>query len=158
MMSALYQALLDDRELRLARLASAPADAEPVAIFIRPERYGWPPESSRAETSNGETILTKVFTSWDAGRNAYDKERLASLQVAIWDRHGVRQSWDGGDCGLKSYGWVNGVWDVRDEDMGTYIFPLAGISEDPSLSESPRSTGTKKRKRGEHENESEGRG
>jgi hypothetical protein len=41
MLSAIYQALLDDRELRLARLASAPADSEPTAIFIEPAPDGW---------------------------------------------------------------------------------------------------------------------
>ncbi|KAF1935835.1 hypothetical protein EJ02DRAFT_448412 [Clathrospora elynae] len=152
MISALYQALLDDRELRLARLASAPADAEPTAIFITPEQDGWKTqmEDDGPVTTDGQVVPAKVFTSWDSGRNAYDKERLASLEVAICEKYSrPRQEGDEEheECSMKNLGWVNGVWDVRGEEMGNYVFPLAGITEEPERE------GDKKRKRGSFQDE-----
>jgi hypothetical protein len=141
MLSALYQALLDDRQLCLGRLASSPPDAEPTAIFIEPAPNGW----TTGDCLNPETeISTKIFTSWDSGRNAYDKERLASLEVAIFDGRHEKREWDAETCSLRSFGWVNGVWDVRGESIETYNFPLAGITPDPQ-------SDSRKRKRGEEE-------
>ncbi|KAI4701275.1 hypothetical protein J4E81_003015 [Alternaria sp. BMP 2799] len=95
MMSVLYQALCeDDQKLRLARLASAPFDGEPVAIFIEPTPDGWIMESPDTKTQDGKPILANVFTSWDATRKPYNKDRVVSLSVAIEDGKGTRQSWD----------------------------------------------------------------
>jgi hypothetical protein len=142
MLSALYQALLDDRQLRLARLDSASADAEPTAIFIEPVPDGWKIE----DPSNLATeVSTKIFTTWDSGRNAYDKERLASLEVGIFDGTDDKRERDAETCSLRSFGWVNGVWNVRGETMDTYTFLLAGVSQPPG------SSGGRKRKRGDRE-------
>ncbi|KAI4658576.1 uncharacterized protein J4E79_006982 [Alternaria viburni] len=77
MMSVLYQALCeDDQKLRLARLASAPFDGEPVAIFIEPTPDGWIMEYPDTKTQDGKPILANVFTSWDATRKPYNKDRV----------------------------------------------------------------------------------
>jgi hypothetical protein len=95
----------------------------------------------------------KIFTAWDSGRNAYDRERLTSLEVAIWDGNKIQNAWDGENCSLKSFGWVNGVWDVRGEEMRRYIFPVAGILEGKGDSGEKGPGGKEKRKRdGEEEN------
>jgi hypothetical protein len=127
MMSAVYQALLDDRELRLARLVSDPDTADPTAIFIAPEPKGWSAEGR----FHGRRC--HVFTSWDGPRSDYDREGLASLEVAICQRHGTRGMDKNKDrCVLRSYGWVNGVWVTRGEQMGDYVFPLPGITKMPN--------------------------
>ncbi|KAI4921317.1 hypothetical protein J4E85_008662 [Alternaria conjuncta] len=111
MMSVLYQTLCeDDQKLRLARLASAPFDGEPVAIFIEPTPDGWVMESPDTKTQDGKPILANVFTSWDATRKPYNKDRVVSLSVAIEDGKGARQSWDSRTCYMENTGWVHGVW------------------------------------------------
>jgi hypothetical protein len=61
MMCALYQALRDDQEVRLARLASASDDSEPTAIFIKPEWDGWLSEDfSRSSGNDEEEALSQV--------------------------------------------------------------------------------------------------
>ncbi|KAI4953615.1 hypothetical protein J4E91_002463 [Alternaria rosae] len=87
MMSVLYQALCDDdQKLRLARLASDPSDGEPVAIFIEPTPDGWVMEFPGTKTQNRQPILANVFTSWDATRKPYNKDRVESeIDIA----HGI---------------------------------------------------------------------
>ncbi|KAI4709054.1 hypothetical protein J4E89_006456 [Alternaria sp. Ai002NY15] len=140
MMFALYQALRDDQELRLGRLASARPHTEPTAIFIRPEPDGWRTEQATHLNSDGAPCLAKIFTSWD---QSHDSERLASLEVGrrIQEARGKR------DCLLYSAGWVNGVWYAQRQPMGKYVFPLAGITEDRHRVESVAGDGGRKRKR-----------
>ncbi|CAN9425210.1 unnamed protein product [Alternaria alternata] len=147
-MLALYQALLEKRELRFARLVSAPQDTEPAAIFIKPEPNGWKTEHALDINPNGEPMLAKVFTSWDKGRNFYDKERLASLEVGVTSD--LEHQGDGQErgCFLYSYGWVNGVWYAEGDAMETFVFPLAGITEQKQPTDRPSSNGERKRKRG----------
>jgi hypothetical protein len=126
-MVAVYQALLDDRDLRLARFALEPDTADPVGIFIAPVPHGW---STDYSDGTGEQPL-RVFTSWNRPCSAYDRESLASLEVAVCDKKGVtNEEEDDNTCYLRSYGWVNGVWCVRGKHMETYGFPLPGISEE----------------------------
>ncbi|EOA91458.1 uncharacterized protein SETTUDRAFT_152556 [Exserohilum turcica Et28A] len=146
-MSALYQALRDDREICLARLASAPQDVEPVALFMRPEPHGWRTKLPLDSAAGQKQQMTKIFTSWDNGRHQYDKERLVSLEVGIWDAQGVRHDWDPQTCFMKSYGWVNGIWAVNGEQMEEYVFPLAGITKETDCGDTEKSSGGKKRKR-----------
>lgn len=136
MMAAVAQALLDGRELRLARLASAQADLGPSAIFIAPETNVW----------NMDMQPPNIFTSWDGGRNAYDRERFVSFEAM---RHSIRRRHK--DI-LHIYAWVNGVWDVRGEQMSTYYFPLPGITENPNDEAGKRKP---KRTRSYREDESE---
>jgi hypothetical protein len=53
MMAAIHQALLDDRELCLARFASDDDSADPVAIFIAPEPDGWRAEYTSQDNYDG---------------------------------------------------------------------------------------------------------
>jgi hypothetical protein len=122
MMCAIYQALRDGRELRLARFAHEPniPSVDPTAIFIEPP-HGW-----------GYEPDAMVFTSWDKG-GQYHKETLTSLEVRIFDQNGPRKQWDPASetCHLKNYSWVNGLSAYVGEQMRTYVFPLAGIKEKP---------------------------
>ncbi len=133
MMSAIYQALRDDCELRLARLTHEPNTVDPSALFIMPQPHGWGTEKDSHDTTTtleSEDFPTTIFTSWNQGRRTYERESLASLEVSIFDEHGRRGSWDAeAACFLRSYGWVNGVWDARGKHMSTYVFPLAGITD-----------------------------
>lgn len=141
MMSAIYQALMDDREIRLARLASKPDTTEPTAIFIAPEPHRWATEEDEQDVY--------IFTSWDNPPGPYDRESLASLEVSMFDKNGtkVQQAEAGGGSFLKSYGWVNGVWVVRGDKMGMYSFPLLGITAVPDALSKERRL---KRKRSVH--------
>jgi len=148
MMSVLYQALCeDDQKLRLARLASAPFDGEPVAIFIEPTPDGWIMESPDTKTQDGKPILANVFTSWDATRKPYNKDRVVSLSVAIEDGKGTRQSWDSRTCYMENTGWVHGVWCAAGEEMADYVFPLPGLTDHRIFKEQPESSSGRKRKR-----------
>ena len=81
--------------------------------------------------ADGASVAVKVFTSWDGKRSTYDRERLASLEVQIFNERGLCHRWDENNdqCFLRGYDWVNGVWDIRGEQMTTYVFPLPGITE-----------------------------
>jgi hypothetical protein len=131
MMSAVCQALRDDRELCLARLASD-LKYEPNALFITPPSGGWATGYSDL-TSNIYQKSGLVFVSWDGPRSDYDRERLASLEVAMFDQGGKRNLEATYRLGsfLRTYGWVNGVFDFRGAKMETYVFPLPGITDVP---------------------------
>lgn len=146
-MSALYQALRDDREICLARLASAPQDSEPLGMFMKPEPHGWKTKLPLDSSLGEEQKMVNIFTSWDSGLHQYDKERLVSLEVGIWDAQGVRQNWDPRSCFMKSYGWVNGIWAVHGQEMHKYVFPLPGITKEPDPKVREESVGVRKRKR-----------
>jgi hypothetical protein len=131
MMSAVCQALRDDRELCLARLASD-LKYEPNALFITPPSGGWATGYSDL-TSNIYQKSGLVFVSWDGPHSDYDRERLASLEVAMFDQSGKRNleaTYRPGSF-LRTYGWVNGVFDFRGAKMETYVFPLPGITDVP---------------------------
>jgi hypothetical protein len=142
MMSAVYQALHDGRGLSLACPARDPIATDPAAIFIDPRWKTRYLDVSPGMRPRDQAPL--VFTSWDAPSSEYDRERIASLEVAVFDKTGVRigsaEHREG--CFLRSYGWVNGVFDFRGQRLETYCFPLPGITEGPGLS-----TGGRKRKR-----------
>lgn len=148
MLFALYQALRNDQELRFARLVSAPPDTEPAAIFIKPEPDGWRTEHSLDLRADGEPISARIFTSWDKGRNLYNKERLASLEVGVTSDLEHPGTWQERGCFLYSYGWVNGVWYAGGEAMENCVFPLAGITKHQQSGDSSISNGRRKRKRG----------
>jgi hypothetical protein len=155
MMCALYQALRDGQELRLARLASASDDAEPTAIFIKPERDGLKTEAFSRSSANDEeeALSVRIFTSLDGGWDG--REWVVSLEVAIFDEgEGERQYCDDGNgkCSMLNYGWVNGVWCGEREKMDTYVFPLAGITQSPNLHED--GIGKKRKRKGDDEDES----
>jgi hypothetical protein len=138
-MAALSEALVHNRELHLACLDTALPDAEPLALFIAPEPNSW-------ITGTHD----KVFTSWDGRHGNYDRERLASLHVRVFDAKGLCSAWNADDerCYLLSQGWINGVWDIRGEHMTTCVFPLPGITDGYKELEMRR-----KRKRGDVEDE-----
>jgi len=146
MMFALYQALRNDQQLRLGRLASAPSNTEPTAIFIKPEPDGWRTEQVSHLDSDGAPCLAKVFTSWDQSHNF---ERLASLEVGLEPGRRPQEARDKRDCLLYSAGWVNGVWYAKGQSIGTYVFPLAGITEKRHGVENIVGDGRRKRKRGD---------
>ncbi|KAH5563258.1 hypothetical protein HBI26_181230 [Parastagonospora nodorum] len=142
MMSAVYQALRDGRRLSLACPARDPTATDPAAIFIDPH---W--RTRYLDISPGmhpSDRVPLVFTSWDAPSSEYDRERIASLEVAVFDRTGARigSAEHRQGCFLRSYGWANGVFDFRGQRLETYCFPLPGITEGPDLSR-----GGKKRKK-----------
>ena len=132
-MAGLVQALIDDRELRLARLESEPETAQPSAIFIAPfQGEGWVSEQLTSMFGDG-IRRTWVFTSWDNGWRNHGMERLASIEVApySWESNSVlaRCGPDQADNAyLQSYGWINGVWDVEGKRMGRYTFPITGLT------------------------------
>jgi hypothetical protein len=129
MMSAVCQALLDNRDLRFGRLVSDSDAAEPTAIFIAPPS-GWGSETHHLDE------VPHVFTSWDGPQSKYDRERLASLEVDVYQREGST-SHNRNEAGraLLSYGWVNGVWMTRGEQMESFVFPLPGITDMPKETE-----------------------
>jgi hypothetical protein len=125
MMSAVCQALLDDRELCFGRLVSDLDVAEPTAIFIAPE----PEWGMEVYSSDG---VPYVFTSWDGPRSDYDRESLTSLEVDVSHQDGTTSPSRNEDGRiLRNYGWVNGVWVTRGEQMESFVFPLPGISDMP---------------------------
>jgi hypothetical protein len=133
MMVAVHEALLDDRDVRLARFASEPRTADPVGIFIAPVPHGWRGQYS----DNSDEPPLRVFTSWNSPLSAFDRESLASLEVALIDEKSTASEKPRKDskCYLQSHGWVNGVWCVRGKQMGTYGFPLPGIFEGANRNE-----------------------
>ncbi|KAJ4375423.1 hypothetical protein N0V86_006954 [Didymella sp. IMI 355093] len=141
-MAGIVQALIDDRELRLARLDGEPETAQPSAIFIAPLRGdGWISEYITSILGDG-IGGSWVFTSWDNGWRNHGMERLASIEVAPfkqepsetlfnqgpvetlahWDPEQADKSF------LRSYGWVNGVWNVEGKRMGRFTFPINGLT------------------------------
>ncbi|ENI03963.1 hypothetical protein COCC4DRAFT_82142 [Bipolaris maydis ATCC 48331] len=143
-MYAIYRALVNKEELRLARLASAPPDSEPVALFISPGPYVGTSQST-GYLPHDEPI--KVFASFDNGRNDYDKERLVSLKVEVCDDIGVTRARDQRNRCLRNLGWVNGIWAVHGEEMETFVFPLPGITKEGGDEREVKSNAGKKRKR-----------
>jgi hypothetical protein len=147
MMSAVCQALRDGRELRLARAASESDTTDPTAILIspphHPRRESMYPEATVAEKYGSQAPF--VFTSWDGPCSDYDRERIACLAVAIFDDTGARSLSTEYHDGyfIRSYGWVNGVFDFRGQKLERYHFPIPGITEVPDPSKLRR-----KRKRG----------
>jgi hypothetical protein len=141
-MAGIVQALIDDRELRLARLDGEPETAQPSAIFIAPLRGdGWISEDITSNFGDG-VGRSWVFTSWDNGWRNHGMERLASIEVAPfkqersetlfnqgpvetlthWDPEQADKSF------LRSYGWVNGVWNIEGKRMGRFTFPINGLT------------------------------
>jgi hypothetical protein len=148
MMAAISRALLDRQQLRLACLASAQDYAEPSAIFIAPEPGAWSTdEDGFNHAAHDMRPSVKVFTSWDGGRNPYDRERFVSFEAKTFSERDGSHRYEANV--LKSCSWVNGVWDVRGEEMGTYYFPLPGITEVPDDEAAKREP---KRVRSFHEN------
>lgn len=151
-MAGLIQALVDQRELRLARLENESDSTPPSAIFIAPLRpNGWVGESP-TERSNRGTSHNWVFTSWDNGsqnRRVQKTERLASMEVSL-SRHksfgytDKRKPEQADNIALRSIAWVNGVWNVEGKRMGKFTFPIPGLTEAPS---SPSVELWRKRKR-----------
>ncbi|USP79095.1 hypothetical protein yc1106_06369 [Curvularia clavata] len=140
-MHALYRALMDGHELYIARLASAHQNTEPVALFIESEPDVWTAHCERNDFLD-TTGSIKIFASWDKGRNIYyDKERLVSLQVKIFNEAGNTKEWDPQTGFMSHVGWVNGVWVADGEKMNTYVFALPGITQIE-----PKNNGRKKRK------------
>lgn len=136
-MFALHTALLDNREVRLARPAEDPWFTNPTAIFIMPSHRTWPSESSRAEPRSHDGDDLMVFTSWNKGRGPYEKESITSLKVSVYAGNG--RSADRNV--LRNHGWVNGLWNIEGRTMKTYVFPLPGITTVHGF------RGSKKRKR-----------
>lgn len=150
MMSALARALTEGTVLRLARLSTQSQSSPPSGIFVTPEN-GWATEDTDDPSSS-----VYVFTSWENPRNTSRQERLASLEVAIANGSESSAARDGLVDGalLRSYGWINGVWDARGESRSTFVFPLMGISEELEIEEtqvegSDTSNTNRKRKRDE---------
>ncbi|EUC47797.1 hypothetical protein COCMIDRAFT_3277 [Bipolaris oryzae ATCC 44560] len=143
-MYAIYRALVDKKELRLAQLASARYDAEPVALFIQPGQYVGTSQST-GYFPHEEPV--KVFASFDNGRHDYDKERLVSLKVEVCDDTGVTKNRDQRHRCLRNLGWVNGIWTVHGEKMETFVFPLPGITKEGGDEREVKSNAGKKRKR-----------
>ncbi|KAF2820552.1 hypothetical protein CC86DRAFT_114775 [Ophiobolus disseminans] len=121
MMAAVVQTLEKGQEARLARPVSEPQDSPPSALFISPQ--DWSTDDKQDAVSP-----MYVYTSWDNPRGKYRQERLASLEVAPYDkRHWAqngRRLIEGSF--LRSYAWVNGIWDARGKPMEKYVFPFVG--------------------------------
>lgn len=139
MMSALVQALLDNREVRLACFENEPDTAPPSAIFIAPPR--WTGEAMFKDMRIGSG-RSWVFTSWDNGWQNHGMERLASMEVMPYDHHldlrrqgGRLNQYDPANADtsyLQNCRWVNGVWNVKGKQMDRYTFPLSGLTSPPS--------------------------
>ena len=123
MMAAVVRALREGHEIRLAQSHAQPNDSPPSALFISPD-LGWV-----TEDKDDAALPVYVFTSWDNPRNSHRQERLASLEVAVTEKAGADEEHVRTGCLLRSYGWVNGVWDARGEKLTDYVFPLMGITE-----------------------------
>ncbi|KAF3002579.1 hypothetical protein E8E13_008160 [Curvularia kusanoi] len=152
MMTGLVQALIDGRELRLARLDGEPDTAEPSAIFVAPYMgNGWFSENNFKETGKG-TADTWVFTSWDNGWRSHGMERLASMEVVPFSQDNPSEplpQWDpkkGSSSFLQSYGWINGVWDVKGKRMNRYTFPITGLTSQHDLNENGGPSRKRKRR------------
>lgn len=137
-MVGMVQALIDGRELRLARLDGEPGTVQPSAIFIAPYMgKGWFVETRFKEFGTGSPE-SWVFTSWDNGWWNHGMERLASLEVApftrgpnLTDPLEALPYWDPGKAAssfLTNYGWVNGVWNIEGKRMNKYTFPIPGLT------------------------------
>jgi hypothetical protein len=154
MMAALVQALIDDRELRLACLDSEPETAQPSAIFIAPYHNDrWLSEQSTRMSGDG-VGRSFVFTSWDNGWRNHGMERRASIEVApySWGTNGALAHWDSEKVGgafLRSYGWIDGVWDIGGKRMGRYTFPIPGLTSPQPVEKVPS-----KRKRNNDDDQS----
>lgn len=126
MISALSEAIFEEKDVRLAISSEEDEATVPSAIFIPPvQQGGW---------SSEET--TWVFTSWDNGWRGGGMERLASLEVSVSGRlDRVFTSQEPSSQGnevitmLKSHGWVNGVSNTEGRTLRSYVFPLPGISD-----------------------------
>ncbi|KAH7394308.1 hypothetical protein BKA66DRAFT_411128 [Pyrenochaeta sp. MPI-SDFR-AT-0127] len=127
MMFAIYQALNEGWQVRLGRHYHESDTEDPTAIFIMPQHHGWASKQENKTTRSDRKSPTLVFTSWHKGRGPYERETLASLEVSI-----LGEQKD--NCSLINHAWVNGVWNTIGEEMRTYCFPLAGITEDLSSS------------------------
>ena len=138
----IIQALIDNRELRLARLDGEPDHVQPSAIFIAPVRGdGWVSEYITSNFGDG-VGSSWVFTSWDNGWRNHGMERLASLEVAPFKQEAsdalfskgpveALKHWDSAQADtsfLRSYGWINGVWDVEGKRMSRFTFPINGLT------------------------------
>lgn len=129
-MAGLVQALIDDRELRFARLDYESDTVQPSAIFIAPFQRNGEYMTSNFGDGVGRSF---VFTSWDNGWRNHSMERLASIEIApfSWESSGALTQWDPeqtNNAFLRSYGWINGVWDVRGKRMRKYTFPITGLT------------------------------
>ncbi|KAF2128104.1 hypothetical protein P153DRAFT_358229 [Dothidotthia symphoricarpi CBS 119687] len=112
MMLGIVRALLVGRDLCFARLVGEPDCAPPSAIVIEPLRAdGW----VGGQSSGDGAGPSYVFTSWDNGWRDHGMQRLASIDVGPFSGGEV----DGRDNVLRSYGWVNGVFDFKGGEMGT---------------------------------------
>ena len=139
MMAGLVQAILDEREVRLARLEGELPTAPPSAIFIAPlHNENWMSEYFTKQYGGG-VARGWVFTSWDNGVRSTrisGMEQLASLEV-FPTRHepfGYMNRWDSDQADnavLRSCGWVNGVWVTEGKPMRKYTFPISGLTEPP---------------------------
>ncbi|KAF3042032.1 hypothetical protein E8E11_008298 [Didymella keratinophila] len=139
MMGGLIQALLDEREVRLARLEDESHLTPPSAIFIAPlHNDGWASEYCTKQYTSGSP-RGWVFTSWDNGvqnTRVHGMEQLASLEV-LPNQHkpfAYLRRWNpdqADNAVLRSCGWVNGVCDVEGKRMRRYTFPIAGLTEPP---------------------------
>jgi hypothetical protein len=126
MLSALAEAIFEERDVRLAIFHNENEATVPSAIFIPPvQQGGW---------ANDETAW--VFTSWDNGWRGGGMERLASLEVSVPE--GLNQKIPVEDPSsqdfeastvLKSHGWVNGISNTVGRTMRSYAFSLPGISD-----------------------------
>ncbi|KAF2119465.1 hypothetical protein BDV96DRAFT_486706 [Lophiotrema nucula] len=124
MLSALAAAVLAGRDVRLAKLEDVGEEGAPSAIFVAPPtRDTWLAEQLPNETEEPP----RVFVSFDKGWTNRGMERIASLEVTL-HRESTRTTSNTGGV-LTSSGWVNGLWDVRDERMSSYVFPLPGICD-----------------------------
>lgn len=134
MMVGIVQALIDGHELRFARLDSQSDSEPPSAIFIAPPyEHDWSSDDIPARRGYG-VGQAWVFASWDNGWRNHSMERWASIEVAPFRKRpwGALKRWDDeGDEGnklLRSYGWVNGVFDFKGRRMARYTFPFPGVS------------------------------
>ena len=108
---------------------------QPSAIFIPPVQRGrWVSENLKDRDGN-EAGGPWVFTSWDNGWRGGGMERLASIEVGVFENDATESSGNdevGNDKRtplLRNFGWVNGIWYVRGAKMGTFVFPLPGIND-----------------------------
>ncbi|KAJ4322622.1 hypothetical protein N0V94_002275 [Neodidymelliopsis sp. IMI 364377] len=154
MMATLVQALIDDRELRLACLDNEPETAQPSAIFIAPYRNdGWLSEQSTRRSGDG-VGRSFVFASWDNGWTNHGMERRASIEIAPynWKTNEALAHWDpkqAENAILKSYGWIDGLWNIKGKRTGKYTFSIPGLT-----SSQPVEKVSSKRKRNNDDDQS----
>jgi hypothetical protein len=134
MMSAVASALIDGREIRLAKLAGQENNI-PSAIFIPSLHQNHPDTSHHNEAKDGRKeprVFTSRHNGWK-GSEIISMESRASLEVAVQEDQEIQKGNQSYRQSLRILGGINGVWDVNGVGPSTYTFPLPGNTDQRHL-------------------------